>query len=378
MLEVGDFTPVIGILGPRQVGKTTLAKIFLKELEKETIYLDLERPSDFQKLAEPELFLRTNQDKCVVIDEVQLMPQLFPLIRALVDEHRIPLRFVLLGSASPDIIRDSSESLAGRISYIQLHPFSRFEIPETPIQKHHFLGGFPLSILAKSEKQSLRWLDDFINTYITRDLPILGMPANPVMTRRLWEMLAWQNGSLLNASSLGKSLGITNHTVNTYMDFLEGAFMIHRIKPFYVNMKKRIVKTPKIYISDTGILHRLLGLESFDSLFGSPMLGGSWEAFVINQIMAEKPKNIDLFFYRTHAGTEVDIVLTKAQQPVASLEVKFTSTPVVTKGFWNGIADLGTKHNFIITPVDDEYPAKANITVIGLDRFLKRLGVEIL
>lgn len=376
MQEVGDFSPVIGILGPRQVGKTTLAKSFVETLQKQSVYLDLEKPSDMRKLSEPELYLQANQDKCVVIDEVQLMPSLFPLIRALVDENRVPLRFILLGSATPDIIRNSSESLAGRISYLQLNPFSRQEIPDIPIRDHHFLGGFPNSILAKNSKQSLRWIDDFISTYITRDLPILGMPANPSMTRRLWEMLAWQNGNLLNSSSLAKSLGITNHTVNTYIDFLEGAFMVQRIQPFFSNVKKRLVKAPKVYLSDTGVLHRLLNVESFDALFGSPLLGGSWEAFVLNQIMTEKPKNMDVFFYRTHAGTEVDFVLTIAMKPIASIEVKFTSTPSVSKGFLTGIEDLETSHNFIITPMDDEYPIKEHITVIGLDRFLKKLRAE--
>ena len=350
-----------------------MAKSFAKTLEKDSLYLDLELPSDVQKLAEPELFLRTNQAKCIIVDEVQLKPDLFPLIRALVDEDRIPLRFILLGSATPDIIRDSSESLAGRISYLHLQPFSRVETPEIALSRHHFFGGFPLSILAKSDKQAIRWLDDFINTYITRDLPILGMPASPQTTRRLWEMLAWQNGNLLNSSSIGNSLGISNHTVNTYMDFLEGAFMLHRIKAYAVNLKKRIVKAPKIYLTDTGLLHRLLRLDSFDALFGSPMLGASWEAFVLNQIMAVKPDNMDIFFYRTHAGTEVDIVLTKALKPVSSIEVKFTSTPKVTKGFLNGIDDLETKKNFIIIPIDDEYPLRENISAIGLDRFLSEL-----
>lgn len=376
MQEAGEYSPVIGILGPRQVGKTTLAKSFVETLPKESVYLDLEKPSDARKLTEPELYLRANQDRCVVIDEVQLMPALFPLIRALVDELRVPLRFILLGSATPDIIRNSSESLAGRIAYLQLSPFTRQEIPEVPIQHHHFVGGFPNSVLAKSNKQALRWMDDFISTYITRDLPLLGMPANPQMTRRLWEMLAWQNGNLLNSSALAKSLGITNHTVNTYIDFLEGAFMVQRIQPFFSNMKKRLVKAPKVYLSDTGLLHRLLNVETFDSLFGSPLLGASWEAFVLNQLMAEKPKNMDVFFYRTHAGTEVDFVLTIAMKPVAAVEVKYTSTPSVSKGFLTGIEDLGTIQNFIITPMDDEYPIKEHITVIGLDRFLHWLSTQ--
>ncbi len=369
--ELGQFLPVIGILGPRQVGKTTLVKEFSKTIDKTCVYLDLEKPSDFKKLEEAELYFSANPDKCIIIDEIQIKPGLFPIIRAMVDENRIPLRFIILGSASPDIIRDSSESLAGRIGYIALGPFSLSELKDVALEKHHFLGGFPGSILANSDKQSLKWLDNFIKTYIERDLPMLGFSASPLDIRRLWEMLSWQSGNLLNASAIGNSLGFTNHTINKYIDFLEGTFMVNRLPPFFVNAKKRIVKSPKIYISDTGVLHRLMRVNSFDELSGMPVLGASFETYVLQQIMTEKPADIDLYFYRTHAGTEIDIVLTKALKPVTSLEVKYTSTPKVTKGLLNGIEDLGTTNNYIIVPRSEPYPIRDHIQVCGIRQFLE-------
>tara|TARA_R110002050_G_scaffold162939_2_gene292866 strand:+ start:6644 stop:7837 length:1194 start_codon:yes stop_codon:yes gene_type:complete len=373
LIELAEFYPVIGVLGPRQVGKTTMIKQFISTLKKPSIYLDLEKPSDAQKLQEAELFFKANENQCIILDKVQIMPTLFPIIRALVDENRIPLRFIVLGSASPDIIRGSFESLAERIGYIDLKPFSYSElnsIPEISVQQHQFRGGFPNSILSTSEKQSLRWLDDFIKTYLERDLPLLGLSASPLLVRRLWEMLAWQNGNLLNNSAIGKSLGLTNHTINSYINYLEGAFMVIRLQPFSVNVKKRIVKSPKIYISDTGVLHRLLRIQSFDQLLGMPMLGASFEAYVLQQITAEKDEDLAVYFYRTHAGTEVDIVLTRGITPVACIEVKYTGTPKITKSLRNGIEDLHTEQNFIITPSGDKYPAAKNITACSIATFL--------
>lgn len=369
---IGDFSPVLGILGPRQVGKTTLAKEYaklLKESGKGTLYLDLEKPSDLQKLRDAELFLSSNMDKCIILDEVQLMPDLFPLIRALVDEKRMPLRFIILGSASPSIIKGASESLAGRISYIQMNPLSLSEIPEISIQNHHFYGGFPNSILS-ANKQSVSWMNNFIKTYIERDLQLLGISASPQVTRRLWEMLAWQSGNLLNNSSLGKSLGLTNHTINRYLDFLEGAFMIHRIPAFSINMKKRIVKSPKVYLADTGVLHQLLRINSYNDLFGNPIVGHSWENYVVQQIIAEKPNDLELYFYRTHAGTEVDVVITRALKPIASVEIKFSSSPNVSKGFLNGIEDLQTSKNYIVIPKEEDYLATKSIKVLGVKKFI--------
>ncbi|MEM8893216.1 MAG: ATP-binding protein [Bacteroidota bacterium] len=372
--ELGDFMPVIGILGPRQVGKTTLVKEYAKQLTKDWVYIDLEKPSDARRLLDPELYFSSNQDKCIIIDEVQHKPELFTVIRAFVDENRVPLRFIILGSATPHLLRQSSESLAGRVSYIELFPFSLTELTDMDIQRHHFFGGFPNSILNQKEKRSTLWLDGFIKTYIERDLPLLGITASPQMTRRLWQMLAWQSGNLLNASSVGKSLGLTNHTVNKYIEFLEGAFMVNRLYSYAANVKKRLVKAPKVYFSDTGLMHRLIGLNNYEELFGSPLLGASWETYVVQQIRAEMSDNNELYYYRTHAGTEVDLILTKGFKPLSCIEIKFSSSPTLTKGFQIGIDDLGTSTNYIIVPQGEAYLVRKDITVISLRSFLEELS----
>lgn len=377
LAELGDFMPVIGILGPRQVGKTTLVKEYTKQLDKNWVYLDLEKPSHARRILDPELYFSNNHDKCIIIDEVQLKPELFPIIRAFVDEDRSPLRFIILGSATPDLLRQSSESLAGRVSYIELFPFSLTELPDIELQRHHFFGGFPNSILPKRDRQSSLWLDGFIKTYVERDLPLLGMSASPQITRRLWQMLAWQSGGLLNASSIGKSLGLTNHTINNYIDFLEGAFMVNRLSSFATNVKKRIVKAPKIYVTDTGLMHRLIGLNNYDELFGSPLLGASWETYAIQQIQADLPEDLETYYYRTHAGTEVDLVLTKGFKPHGCIEIKFSSTPSLSKGFQIGIDDLETNNNFIIVPQGESYQLRKDITVINLRSFLIEILPEL-
>lgn len=374
--ELGTYFPVIGIVGPRQVGKTTLVKEFINRLDKPAVYLDLEKPSDLQKLDEAEHFFAQHQSSCLVIDEVQRRPELFSLIRASVDDHRIPLRFVLLGSASPDLLRDTSESLAGRISYVRMHPFSLTEIENKEPLRHHFRGGFPDAWLAPNEKIAKRWLDNFISTYIERDLPLLGLPASPVTTRRLWEMLAWQNGNLLNASAFGNSLGLTYHTVNKYLDFIEGAFMFSRLLPYSVNVGKRLIRTPKAYITDTGVLHRLLRVNSYDELMGMPVLGASFEAYVFQQLTAHLPEDVDLSFYRTRAGAEVDFVFTRASKVIATAEAKFSTAPKLQKGNYIAMDDLGADRNYVIVPSSDPYQLKEGIMVCGLYHFLTEVLPE--
>ena len=372
LTELGSEFPVIGIIGPRQIGKTTISKELGKLLNKETIYFDLERPSDIDRLADAEFTLSQYADKCVIIDEIQVKPDLFPLLRALVDEKRKPLRFIILGSAAPFLIRDTSESLAGRIAYIELGGFNITETKQiVDLNTHLFRGGFPLSLLAKTDKASQNWLDNFIQTYTERDLPQLGLPASPIVIRRLLEMIAWQHGNLLNSNSLGKSLGVSYHTLNKYLDFLEGAFLITRLQPFHYNIKKRLVKSPKIYLNDVGVMHRLLRLQSYDQLLGSPFAGASWEGFVIDQIKHWKPSDIDLYFYRAHTGAEVDLVLVKGLQPIATVEIKFSSSASLTKGFLNSTETLGTQSNFVILPQADNYKIKENIEVCDLEYFLE-------
>jgi predicted AAA+ superfamily ATPase len=369
--ELAGSFPAIGIIGPRQVGKTTLAKEFRKDLEIGNIYLDLELMTDLNKLTEPEIFLTQHPDKCVIIDEIQLKPDLFPLLRALIDQNRRPCRFIILGSANPQLLRQSSESLAGRIAYLELQPFTYPEIAGIKDMKvHHFLGGFPNALLSHSEEAAKAWLDNLVRTYCERDLPMYGLSANPTVIRRLWEMLAWVNGNLLNLHSLGKSMGLSYHTIARYIDYLENTFLVSRLQPYHYNLKKRLVKTPKVYIRDTGILHRLLRLSDYDQLLGHIALGASWESYVLEQIKGHKHPDLDLYFYRTHNGAEVDIVFVKGLNPVATAEIKFTSSPSPDKGMMFCIDELKTVKNFIITPQSDDYPVKENVKVCSLGVFV--------
>ena len=374
ILELLEYFPVVAIVGPRQVGKTTLAKHLMKQIDKETVYLDLEYPEDLNKLDNAALYLEHYQTKCIIIDEIQRKPELFPILRSIIDRKRTPGRFILLGSASPKLIKDSSESLAGRIAYTELHTFNLLEISkEKTMQKHWFLGGFPNSILAPKEKYAQNWTKQFIQSYIERDLPILGFPATPKLSYRLWQMLAHYNGNIWNASSFANSLGISVPTVNKYIDFFEEAFLIRRLQAWHINAKKRLIKSPKIYLRDTGILHYLAGINSFDGLLGNAMLGASWEAYAIEQIYQLLPQEFGINYYRTSAGAEVDLVISKNIKPICCIEIKYTSAPKISAGFLNVIADLGTSQNYIITVNSENYPIKDNIEVNNLADFLKNI-----
>ena len=369
---LADF-PVVGIIGPRQVGKTTMAQLLIEKIDKDYIYIDLELPSDRNKLTDAESFLKQHDDKCVIIDEIQLMPDLFSLIRSLVDKNRTNGRFILLGSASPELIRGTSQSLAGRISYVELSPFNIMEVSDqVSLQKHWFRGGFPGSILAKSDRSSINWLDSFITTYIERDLNMLGLNASPVFIRKFWTMLSHYHSGIWNHSSFARALGVTPPTVNRYLEFLEGAFIIHLLQPFYINVKKRLVKSPKVYIRDSGILHRLAQFSSMDDLQSNVLIGASWEGYVVEQIRQRVPSGIALFYYRTHDGTECDLVFVKANQPIATAEIKLTSQPSISKGLTIAIQDLGTTSNFIITVDTDDYSLRKDIRVCSLLTFLDK------
>lgn len=364
--------PAVVIVGARQIGKTTLAKALVQLLSKDSIYLDLELPSDRSKLQNAELFFNYHQDRCVILDEVQRERGLFPLLRSIIDQNKKPARFILLGSASPELIRDSSETLAGRVAYYQLFPFS---IDEVGVSKENELwvkGGFPDSFLAINDSVSLLWRKNFIRSYLERDLPLLGLNASPIVIRRLWEILAHQNGQLLNVNAISKSLGLSSPTVRSYIDFMESAFLIHVIKPFFPNVKKRLVKSPKTYLIDTGILHGLLDIESFDTLLGTPYIGSSFENFILNQIVTV----IDLsriYFYRTADGTEIDFVITKGGVPHISIEVKLNAAPSTTKSLTLGIQDLKTPHNYIVAPIAMGYPLTPDIMVVSVGELMEIL-----
>lgn len=365
--------PVVGIIGPRQVGKTTLSKSLMTKLDKNAVYLDLELQEDITKLENAEIYLKAHQDDCIILDEIQNMPELFPVLRGMTDKYRVPGRFIILCSASPRLIRKSSESLAGRIAYTQLSPLNIQEVAKhTELKKHWFSGGFPDSVLALDNLSSKNWLRNFIQSYTERDLPLLGMPASPMVIRRFLTMLANYQGGLWNASNFAKSMGLSYQTLNRYLDFLEEAFLVSRLQPFSFNINKRLVKSPKVYIRDSGVLHYLASISDFEQLQGNVLVGNSWEGYVIEQIRQIAPQEIDLYFYRTHNGAECNLVLVRGLQPVSAIEIKYTSAPKISKGFNIAIEDLGTMDNYIITPYSDSYQKSEKIKVCSLTDYLGR------
>lgn len=356
--------PVVGILGSRQSGKTTLAKMIQKNTRKKVVYLDLELPSDQNKLAEAELYLEQFESALVIIDEIQRLPSLFPLLRALVDRKRTNGRFLILGSASPQLIKQSAESLAGRIVYHELTPFSAREVGARQIRKLWLRGGYPDSFLAGSDEGSFKWREAFIKTYLEMDLPQLGVRVPSTQIRRFWTMLAHFNGQLLNASQIALSLGVSAPSVRHYLDILEETFIVRRLPPYHANLKKRLVKTSKVYVRDTGLLHTLLGIHGFDDLQSRPALGSSWEGFVIEQIIDLLPPGWSAFFYRTIAGAEIDLVLFDNKNNSIAVEIKYSSAPKVAKGFWSAYSDLSCVRGFVVYPGSESYPIGPGVTIL--------------
>jgi predicted AAA+ superfamily ATPase len=365
--------PAVVLFGPRQVGKTTLVKQLLESHPEKFLYLDMELPSDRVKLTDSELFLTRLEDKTVIIDEVQFVPDLFPVLRALIDQKDIPGRFMLLGSASPELLQKSAESLAGRVRYRELFPFSISEIESTERDKLWFRGGFPRAFLTANDEEAMQWYADFVRTYTTRDLPLLGLPMPAMQTERLLQMLAHQHGQLLNYSTLSKSLGVSQPTVTNAIYYLEEAMLVKTLKPWHSNTGKRLVKTPKIYIRDSGMLHYLLGIRSFNQLMGHPQAGNSWEGFVIQQIMSHLPANLLPYFYRTGAGAELDLVLAKGNTITHAIEIKLSSAPKLSRGNTESINDLQPEHLAVIIAGEGGYPFRDGWEVYGLNGFLKSL-----
>ena len=360
--------PCVAIIGPRQVGKTTLAKQIQKSYV-ESIYIDLELQRDLIKLDDPETYLKQIEDQLIIIDEVQRKRELFPVLRALIDQNRRPGRFLLLGSVAPDSLRNSAESLAGRIAYYELTPFLIPEIyPKYHIMDLWVRGGFPDPFL--HQKYWLDWMNNFVKTYFERDLPSLGFPADSLTGERLLAMLAHHHGNLINYAEIGKSLELSIHTIKKYIGFLENAFLVRLIQPFHSNVKKRLVKSPKVYISDSGILHYLSGIDTKEQLFGHPKMGASWEGFVIEQITSLIRPNRKLYFYRTHDGAELDLVITKAERPIAGIEIKFGSGVSVSRGNTEAVQFLNTKQNFLLIKEDEDYMLSNGFRVCGLNVFL--------
>ena len=339
------------------------------------MYVDLERKSQYDNLLlNAEQYLEAYQDNCVILDEIQRIPELFPLLRSLIDEKRVPARFIITGSASPDLIRGASESLAGRISYYYLQPIGLHELPGTiSLQQHWLRGGFPQHLTLRNNTIRAEWMNAFITTYIERDLPFLfDVKFSSVTMRKLWTMLAHLQGTILNAENLGRSLDITGTTLKRYLDYLEGAFIITRLQPFYVNLGKRLVKSPKLYINDTGVLHFLLNIFDKKELVSHPVLGASWETYVLSQINYAKNNRIDTYFYRTQVGAECDVVLSRGHVVKACIEIKYSSSPTLSKGFYQSISDLQCTHNFVIIPDEVDYLFTKNIRIVGLKNFIDK------
>ena len=363
--------PAVAILGPRQVGKTTLAREIANR-SPGTIFLDLERESDRAKLARADLFFPRHRDRLVVIDEVQTLPDLFATLRPEIDDDRRAGRFLLLGSASGALLRQSAESLAGRIAYLELTPFlleemlTATEMNATAHAASLWLrGGFPRSFLAESDAETFSWRTDFVDTFLARDLPQLGITIPAETLRRFWRMCAHLHGQLFNASQLGAALGGVAHTTTTrYLDLLVDALMLRRLPPYLANVGKRLVKSPKVYVRDSGILHALLGIHTLDDLNGHPVAGLSWEGFVIEQILATLPPLTTAGFYRTAAGAELDLVVEHAGKRIG-FEIKLSTAPTVSRGFWNACEDLGISQAYVVAPVREPYPLAENVEVIS-------------
>lgn len=369
------YFPSVVILGARQVGKTTLAKKIQESIDKESLYLDMELESDVNKLSEPEMFLKLNKDKCIIIDEVQRKPELFPLLRGLIDQDRTPGRFILLGSADTHLIRLSSESLAGRVSYTELTGFLYKELEEKhTLNKIWFRGGFPEAFLMKDNEIRHIWYNSFVKTVTERDLPQLGLKASSKTVSRCLRMIASNQGGLLNKSRISNSLGISNSLVSEILDYLESVFLIRVLEPYYANVGKRLTKSHKIYIRDSGLVHFLNGINDMNSLLGNQIVGSSWEGFCIEQIIGHLGDKYSYYFYRTQDQAESDLVICKNDKPLYCIEIKLTSKPKRTHGFTSVIKDLQADQNFILIPdVKTEYPLAENIIVTDLVRLLGKL-----
>jgi hypothetical protein len=368
--------PAVALLGPRQVGKTTLALQLAATTP--SLYLDLEASADLARISEPSLFLQRHADKLVILDEVQRLPGLFAELRGLIDAGRrqgqANGRFLLLGSASVELIRQSSESLAGRIAFLELGGLHALELGADALDKLWIRGGFPGSTLAATDGDSAEWRRQFIRTYLERDIPQLG-PRVPAETlRRFWTMLAHGQGSLLNAAELGRSLGVDGKTVGRYLDLLVDLLLVRRLPPLLANVGKRLVRSPKVLVRDSGLVHTLLGLGDADAVLGHPVAGASWEGFVIETLLAVAPQGCQGWFYRTAAGAEIDLVLEWSPQRRWAIEVKRSLSPRLGKGFHQARADLQPERTFVVTPSATGYPLADGVEVMGLAELAAVLG----
>lgn len=367
----------VALLGPRQVGKTTLAQSVAEQMD--SIYLDLEAPEDLLKLTDPTGFLDLHRDKLVILDEIQRMPDLFKVLRGVIDQNRQAGRragqFLLLGSASMDLLRQSSESLAGRIRYLELgglHPLET-DGSKTRLRELWLRGGFPESYLAAEDRTAFDWLEDLIRTYLERDIPQLGFRIPAVRLRRLWTMLAHLQGETIHYSKIASNLEMDSKSVAYYIEILTDLLLVRRLEPWHANVKKRLVKSPRFYVRDSGLQHRLLGIANYDALLSNPVLGKSWEGFVIESIHSVLPCRAATYFYRTAAGAEIDLVIQMPSSEIWAVEIKHGRAPKLGKHYRSICDDVGACRRFIVYGGEDTFPLSADVLMISLSGLMQQI-----
>lgn len=374
-----DEFPAVALLGPRQVGKTTLADEIASNTLPKPIYLDLESPSDQAKLNDPESYFENHKGKLVILDEIQRIPELFAVLRGIIDQRKREGfktgQFLILGSSSLELLKQSSETLAGRIAYKELSVISTLEIPQNQQNLLWLRGGFPDSFLAKNDDVSLRWRLNFISTYLERDVPQFGPRIPAITLRRLWTMLAHTQGGLINVAQLGANLDVTAPTAKRYIELLEDLLLIRTLRPWHGNIGKRLVKSPKVYIRDSGLVHALLNINDLDNLYGHPILGASWEAFVVENIITNLPQGVTPWFYRTSAGAEIDLVLEFNHQKRFAIEIKHSLSPTLTKGFYLGCEDIKATQCFVVYTGTEKYQINKDVTVVSLKDMILELSI---
>ena len=376
-----DEFPAVGVLGTRQVGKTTLAEEIAASYKPDPIYLDLESPKDLAKLSEPEEYFELHKGKLIILDEIQRVPELFQVLRGVIDRRRRQGlksgQFLILGSASLDLLKQSSETLAGRIAYKELSGLTASEISNkktSDIDRLWLRGGFPDSYLAKTDEASFRWRMNFINTYLEREVPQFGPRIPAVTLRRLWTMLAHSQGGQLNIAKLASNLDVTAPTAKRYIELLEDLLLIRSLRPWSGNIGKRLVKAPKIYIRDSGLTHALLNLTSLDDVLGHPVVGSSWEGFVIENLLSCLPIGVTPWFYRTSAGAEIDLVIEQNSKKKYAIEIKRSVSPSLSKGFYLGCEDIKATNRFIVYPGKERFPVTKEVEAISLLEMMNELS----
>ena len=369
----------VALLGARQVRKTTIARGLAEHTP--SIYLDLEDQGDMLKLRDPGTFFEAQGDRLVILDEIQHAPDVFKVLRGVIDGNRRQGRdkgqFLLLGSASMDLLRQSSESLAGRISHIEMAGLNVLEAGSGAgdIRKLWLRGGFPRAWLEEDDGAAMEWLEDLIRSYLQRDVPVMGLNAPAAAMRRLWTMLAHLQGETVNTSKLAENLAVGRGTVDRYIGILEDLLLVRRIMPWHANVKKRLVKSPRHYVRDSGILHRLLGIGSHDALMANPVLGKSWEGFVVENIHSVLPRLAETYFYRTAAGAEIDLVIRMPDAEVWAVEIKYGLAPKLGRHFSRSCGDVGATRKYVVYGGEDEFPVGDGISVVSLPRFMEKLAV---